>query len=173
MHVNNFRRFIVLMGLALTLLVGSFTAPALAQGVSAQLEAITIPVEQKASIPYLLPENFKVYVKGVSVINHPAPGYEQRVLPTVNQYMGDDGGYIACYSHNQKGSIYPVGGDIYVMGQIRLQGKYIGRVFEPKGYEGKDISAAQEFKSLCNRTFSSAQGGGWAGGDTGGWFGLA
>lgn len=32
MYMNNFRRFIVLMGLALTLLVGSFTAPAFAVG---------------------------------------------------------------------------------------------------------------------------------------------
>ena len=69
---------------------------------------------------YLLPENFKVYVKGESVINHPAPGYKERVLPTVNKYMGNDGGYIACYSRNQEGSIYSVGDGIYVMGQIRL-----------------------------------------------------
>jgi hypothetical protein len=87
--------------------------------------------------------------------------------PTVSKYMGNDGGYIACYSHNQEGSIYSIGGGIYVMGFIRLQGKYKGSIFEPKGYEGQDISAAQELKDLCNKTFPSAKGGGWAGGDTG------
>jgi hypothetical protein len=121
---------------------------------------------------YWLPEDFKVYVGNGSVVNWNADGYEEKVLPTVNKYEGSDGGYIACYSRNQEGSIYSVGDGIYVMGQIRVQGKYIGRIFHPIGYENKDISAAQEFKDLCNQTFPSAQGGGWAGGDTGGWFGI-
>jgi hypothetical protein len=121
---------------------------------------------------YWLPEDFKVYVGNGSVVNWNADGYEEKVLPTVNKYEGSDGGYIACYSRNQEGSIYSVGDGIYVMGQIRVQGKYIGRIFHPIGYENKDISAAQEFKHLCNQTFPSAQGGGWAGGDTGGWFGI-
>ncbi|WP_244329421.1 hypothetical protein [Tolypothrix sp. PCC 7910] len=122
---------------------------------------------------YLLPEDFRVYVsdEGV-VINWAAPGYTEKILPTVNKYTKRDGGYIACYSRNLEGSIYSVGDGIYVMGQIRLQGRYIGRIFHPKGYENKDISAAEEFKTLCNQTFPAARSGGWAGGDTGGWFGI-
>lgn len=121
---------------------------------------------------YFLPEDFKVYVSDQGVVNWPAPEYTEKILPTVNKYMKQDGGYIACYSRNEEGSIYSVGGGIYVMGQIRLQGRYIGRIFHPKGFENKDISAAQEFKDLCNQTFPTARGGGWAGGDTGGWFGI-
>ncbi|MBE8988042.1 MULTISPECIES: hypothetical protein [unclassified Nostoc] len=122
---------------------------------------------------YLLPEDFRVYVSDEgSVVNWAAPGYTEKILPTVNKYMLRDGGYIACYSRNEEGSIYSVGGGIYVMGQIRLQGRYIGRIFHPLGYEGKDISAAVEFKTLCNQTFAAARNGGWAGGDTGGWFGI-
>jgi hypothetical protein len=122
---------------------------------------------------YWLPLDFKVYVgTDDSVVNWNAPGYSERVLPTVNRYKGTDGGYIACYSRNKEGSIYSVGDGIFVMGQIRLQGKYIGKIFHPIGYEGKDISAAQEFKDLCNQTFPATQGAGWAGGDTGGWFGI-
>ena len=122
---------------------------------------------------YLLPENFKVYVAPEGgVVNWPAPGYEERVLPTVNEYSGDDGGYIACYSHNQEGSAYSVGDEIFVMGQIRLQGQYIRRIFHPKGYEGQDIKTAQKLKDLCNQTFPACKGDGWAGGDTGGWFGI-
>ncbi len=122
---------------------------------------------------YFLPEDFKVYVNAQgSIVNWPAPGYTEKVLTTVNKYTGEDGGYIACYSRHSEASIYSVGGGIYVMGQIRLQGRYIGRIFHPKGYEGKDISAAQEFKDLCNETFPTARSGGWAGGDTGGWFGI-
>jgi hypothetical protein len=120
-----------------------------------------------------LPEDFKVYV-GLNgdVINYPASGYEERILPTVNNYKGSDGGYIACYSHNQEGGIYSVGENIYVIGQIRLQGQYINRIFYPHGYENQDIGAIQEFKDLCNQTFPACKEGGWAGGDTGGWFGL-
>ncbi len=124
-------------------------------------------------INYWLPEDFKVYVKeDGSVTNWNTFGYQERLLPTINKYQGSDGGYIACYSRNQEGSIYSVGGGIYVMGQIRLQGKYIERIFHPIGYEGQDISIAQEFKDLCNQKFPASQNAGWAGGDTGGWFGM-
>jgi C1A family cysteine protease len=121
----------------------------------------------------MLPEDFKVYVgENGSVVNWPMPGYEERTLPTVNKYTESDGGYIACYSHNEEGSVYSVGNGIYVMGQIRLQGQYIGGIFHPTGSENQDISAVQELKDLCNQTFPACKGGGWAGGDSGGWFGL-
>ena len=120
-----------------------------------------------------LSEDFKVYIgTDGSVINWPAPGHEERILLTVNRYMGEDGGYIACYSHNKEGSSYSVGNNIYVMGQIRLQGKYIRWIFHPQGYENQNISATQEFKDLCNQIFPACKGDGWAGRDTGGWFGL-
>jgi hypothetical protein len=47
-------------------------------------------------------------------------------------------GAIACYSHNQEGSSYSVGGDIYVMGIIDgLRGRYIGRIFQPEDMKVK------------------------------------
>lgn len=122
---------------------------------------------------YLLPTDFKVYVDSSnSVISHPAPGYIEKVLPTVNKYTGDDGGYIAVYSRDEERSVYSVGDGIYVVGQIRLQGYYQGRIFQPKGYENQDISANQELKTLTKETFPGHKGGTWAGGDTGGWFGI-
>ncbi|MHC5723142.1 MAG: hypothetical protein ACYT04_36310 [Nostoc sp.] len=120
----------------------------------------------------ILPEDFRVYVGEAGVINHPVPGYQEKILPTVNRYQGKDGGYIAIYSHNSVSGVYSVGGGIYVIGQIRLKGKYIGRIFHPAGYEGQEISAAEEFKQLADETFESCQGDCWAGGDTGGWFGI-
>jgi hypothetical protein len=81
-------------------------------------------------------------------------------------------GAIACYSHSEVGSSYSVGQDIYVVGIVSdLVGRYIGRIFQPEGYEGKDISAEQTFKDLCNARFPSCKNGCWAGGDTGGFFG--
>ena len=86
-----------------------------------------------------LPENFKVYVKGESPISHPEPGYEEKELKTINLYKGKDGGYVGCYSHNRELGVCSVGSDIYLIGQIRLPGKYSGRIFVPKGCEGKEI----------------------------------
>ncbi len=122
-----------------------------------------------SDIEYLLPEDFKVYTKNNGVINWPAPGFKEVVLPTVNQYMGKDGGYVAFYTRNKKRGVYSVGGGIYVVGQIRLKGSYIGRIFHPHGYVNQDISAAEEFKEMGKKIFDVDC---WAGGDTGGWFGM-
>src|SRR5215210_580500 len=70
----------------------------------------------------MLPTDFEVYVKGDTVINHPAPGFEKRILPTINHYTGKDGGYVALYTLARAGSVYGVGDEIYVVGQLRVQG---------------------------------------------------
>ncbi|MDK3160117.1 WGR domain-containing protein [Kamptonema cortianum] len=125
----------------------------------------------REAIPYWLPEDFRVYINERGIVGNHAGGMrevEGRILPTVNQYRGVDGGYVAFYSRDPTKAVYSVGGGIYVVGQIRLKGRYKGRIFHPEGYENQDISAAQEFKELCFKTFGVQ---GWAGGDTGGWFG--
>jgi hypothetical protein len=122
---------------------------------------------------HFLPENFTVYLSGGQVINWNAPGTRPVVLPTTNLYREKDGGYVACYSRQEAESAYSVGGDIYVMGQVRLRGKYEGRIFQPRGYRGQDISALAKFKSICSANISACSDGTcWAGGDTGGWFGI-
>lgn len=130
-------------------------------------ELVTDP--KPISLPYWLPEDFCVYADGTGSVGTAGWGAEARILPTVNQYRGADGGYVAFYSRDPAKAVYSVGGGIYVIGQIRLQGRYIGRIFHPAGYEHQDISAATEFKELCRKTFGIE---GWAGGDTGGWFGI-
>lgn len=88
---------------------------------------------------------------------------------TINLYLGEDGGYIAIYSHNANKGIYSVGDGIYVIGMIRLKGSYVDGIFYPVGYgEGMDISKAEELKQLADHVFPSAcRGDCWAGGDTG------
>jgi len=121
----------------------------------------------------LLPENYSVYTSGGAVVNSYYPGLEKRTLGTVNSFRGAPGCYIACYSHNSEKAAYSVGGGMYVMGQIRVAGRYMRRVCNPDNYVNKDISAAQYFKDLCNNTFpEKCTTGCWAGGDTGGWFGI-
>lgn len=121
----------------------------------------------------LLPENYSVYTSGGQVVNRPYPGLGRQALPTVNSFRGAPGCYVACYSHSSEKAAYSVGGGIYVMGQVRVGGRYIKRVCHPENYVNKDISAEQYFKHLCNRTFPDrCTTGCWAGGDTGGWFGI-
>lgn len=122
----------------------------------------------------LLPEDaYSIYTDGTTVINHPEPGFTEKVLPTINLYKGAQGCYIACYSHQRENAIYSVDGNIYVLGQVRIAGKYNNRICEPTNYAGKDISGDAVFKTICTEKIKACEGSHcWAGGDTGGWFGI-
>lgn len=121
----------------------------------------------------LLPESFAIYTDGTTVINHPAPGFAEAFLPTNNLYKGTPGCYIACYSHQSEKAVYSVGDHVYVLGQVRIAGKYNGRICEPTNFAGKDISGDATFKTICNEKVPACEGNHcWAGGDTGGWFGV-
>lgn len=120
----------------------------------------------------LLPSPFPVYIiPNSGVINHPYPGAIKALLPTDNSYTESPGCYVACYSH--KSGIYSVTPTISVMGQVRVKGQYVSRVCQPDGYQEKDISTAQQFKLLCAKKITTCKETEcWAGGDTGGWFGI-
>lgn len=121
----------------------------------------------------ILPEFYAVYTEGTTVINHPEIGFEERTLPTTNLYKGTPGCYIVCYSHQKEGGAYAVGDDVYVMGQVRVAGKYKDRVCEPTNFAGKDITNDPTFIAICaEKVATCANNHCWAGGDTGGWFGL-
>jgi len=120
-----------------------------------------------------LPDNYPVYASEGRVVNNPVSGWTKRNLPTVSSFREYPGCYIACYSKKKEGAAYGVGGGIYTMGQLRVPGKYYGRVCHPTGYYDLDISASDIFKDKCNTTFPQiCDQGCWAGGDTGGWFGI-
>ncbi len=125
-------------------------------------------------IPYYLPEDFAVYTDGETLINwQPSPQYEEIKLPTFNFYQGDNGGYLAICTREQEMGVYSVGDGIYVMGQIRVEGHYEGRIFIPKGFNaGDDITQQIEFLQICEIYFPNMRGLMWVGGDTGGWFGI-
>lgn len=118
----------------------------------------------------LLPEDFKVYVGENSVINHPEDGYTEKTLPTFNHYKGKDGGYVAFYTREKEGSVYGVGDGIHVFGQIRMRGKYSGRIFYPTGYsEGSNITKDNQILDLCFQYMPEwKEKSVWLGGDTGG-----
>jgi len=120
----------------------------------------------------LLPSPFPVYViENYGVVNHPYPGAKEVFLPTDNTYKDSPGCYIACDSH--KPGVYSVSSDISVIGQIRVRGKYIIRTCQPEGYKNMDISKSDQLKQLCGVKFDVCNDKScWAGGDTGGWFGI-
>lgn len=120
----------------------------------------------------MLPDDFSIYTKDTIVINHPESGFEKKVLPTNNDYKNNPGCYIACYSRDKSNGIYSVGDNIYVHGQVRVAGTYKGRMCVPTGYETKDISTEDSFKVQCAKISTCSNNQCWAGGDTGGWFGI-
>jgi len=132
-----------------------------------------LPIDETTKPSCFLPEDFKVYTNGNVVVNWPYPGFDERTLRTVNHYEGQDGGYVAIYTRNQEKGIYSVGGGIYVIGQIRVQGEYVGRIFVPTGYQiGDDITRDREILKTCEEHFPGMGEDMWIGGDTGGWFGI-
>ena len=83
--------------------------------------------------------------------------------PPLHPNQGD----IICFSNNADGSNYFIGNNMWAMGRITLDGTYTpDGLFEPIGFAGKDISAEQKFKDLCNRRFAPCKNGCWAGGET-------
>lgn len=123
---------------------------------------------------YFLPEDFAVYTNGTTILNwQPNSSFEKKHLPTLNYYLGEDGGYVAIYTRDEDAGVYSVGGGIYVMGQIRVQGYYEGRIFIPTGYSyGDNITQDPELLAICAYYFPEKTGRMWIGGDTGGWFGI-
>jgi hypothetical protein len=100
-------------------------------------------------------------------------------LSTVNEFVGYPGCYIAAYSHQQQGSAYSVGSDIYVMGQVRVSGSYQQasdgiNICVPEGYTiDSDISAEKVLNQKFSETLSETcqNDSCWAGGDTAGFLG--
>ncbi len=129
-----------------------------------------------------LPEDFKVYVKDGVILNWPAPAFEEITLPTYNHYQGADGGDVALYVlRDPKHGLYSVGDEggstIYVMGQIRVQGYYDGRIFIPTDGDrpyalGDNITRDKKILGICQDYFPEVTSDYWIGGDTGGWFGI-
>ncbi len=109
-----------------------------------------------------------VCIIGATSPTSPPPEEYTPESTSTDLYQGEDGGYIACYCHCADTGLYTVGDGIYYIGQIRMQGYYDDNgIFQPKGYEGQDISAIDCFKFVCNMAFTGCCGGCWAGGDTG------
>lgn len=119
----------------------------------------------------LLPNPFPVYTNGNVVINHAYPGFVKKELPINNDYNKNPGCYMACYSHDGKNAVYAVSKNIFVLGMIRIPGKYSKRICIP------DITPKQNYQNyplptICNRSFKSCGNSCWVGGDTAGFYGI-
>lgn len=139
------------------------------KGLSPSGQMVTIPSPNKN----LLPNSFPVYSNGKVVINHRIPGFTEIKIPVDNSYDQNPGCYILCYSHQQKNSLYEASDDIYAHGMVRIAGKYDqNRMCHPTDAGNQDTSTMQEYQDLCNTKIKSCNGTCWAGGDTGGLYGM-
>lgn len=134
--------------------------------------AIDSSMLERSADKTILPSPYIVYfIENYGVVNHSYPGAEQKMLPTDNSYSGTPGCYLACYSHGQ--GIYPIDKNTQVMGQFRVEGSYVGRVCQPKGYGNNNLNNIELFKQLCAQKIGTCKTENcWAAGDTGGWFGI-
>lgn len=136
------------------------------KGLAPSGKMVLIPSPNKQ----LLPNQFPIYTNGKFVMNHPAPGFNKVELPINNQYQKNPGCYIMCYSRQP--GLYQVDKDIYAQGMVRVAGTYQNRICRPTDAGNADISAMQSYKDLCNQRIKNCHGDCWAGGDTGGWYGM-
>lgn len=131
----------------------------------------------------MLPTDFRVYVNGEGKILNwrPNDAFHEVTLPTFNHYTGEDGGYVALYTRDPELGLYGVGdeggSEIYVMGQVRIQGYYDGRIFIPtagdRPYQlGDNITRDRTILAICKEYFPDVTSDYWIGGDTGGWYGI-
>lgn len=80
---------------------------------------------------------------------------------------------VAIYTRDPEAGLYSVGDGIYVMGQVRVKGEYVDRIFVPEGYRlGDEITRDPKILETCEKYIPDMQNDFWIGGDTGGWFGI-
>lgn len=121
----------------------------------------------------ILPDQIKVYYNpNIGVSQKAYKGGTEKIIPTLNDFKETPGCYLSCFSRSSKDAIYPVDTNVYLMGQIRVQGHYTNGLCLPKGFESQDIRAAKEFKQKCEDAFPERceKESCWASGRTGGWF---
>ncbi len=143
-----------------------YTWPAMGEAVGDHYEKPDAPDYR------LLPDPFPVWTGNFGVINHGGAGGTERMLPTNNNDNAKPGCYVACYSGKKAGAVYGVAPNIFVHGQFRTKGHYENRICRPLRYEKADISRSEKFRVLCKQRVKTCGNDCWAGGDTGGWFGI-
>ena len=123
-------------------------------------------------VPHAVGYTYEMVLENVKLVSEDAGSsadQNRRKPPVFKPYTGADGGYVAIYTRDREHAVYSVGDGIYVPGLIRVQGRYIGRIFYPTGYDlGDDITQDSAILQLCDKYFPELKGNDWIGGDTGG-----
>ncbi|MCE2993357.1 MAG: hypothetical protein ACK5WS_04530 [Alphaproteobacteria bacterium] len=119
---------------------------------------------------YILPEETRMYLSESGDLAEVQidSSYREIVVPMINYYKGEGGCYLVCYSVDSDHSAYPLGNGNYVVGQIRMDGKYFGSKCVSKvavNFDAMDV--CHDFFS--NQCFANSC---WIGSETGAWFGL-
>lgn len=78
-------------------------------------------------------------------------------------YAGEPHCNLAVYSPNAQGSVAPSGDGTYIMGFLRVRGRYVKGIAQPEGFEGQDLRTVPWFQNMCNRYFPACRKQGWVG----------
>lgn len=142
------------------------------EAVSSDNQASTDSAKLKP-VKGMLPDEFKVYhSEKVGLSTKPFKGGQEKIIPTNNEYREQPGCYLACYSKNPKEAAYHVIDDTYMMGQIRVKGRYTNGMCVPTGYESKDARHSKDLMEQCEKAFPDKCTGAscWIETRTGNWF---
>lgn len=120
-----------------------------------------------------LPNRLVVYRNAEGLVqDKPAADFAPKIIPNINLFINTPACYIACYSTNPDKGAYSVSPDAYLVGQIRVEGSYQGKVCYPKDITQPIFSNEKRLTELCSKAFKCIGNSCWAGGTTGQWFGL-
>jgi hypothetical protein len=102
----------------------------------------------------MLPDQFKVYYNDkMGFSTKSFKGSQEKIIPTNNEYREQPGCYLACVSKSSKDAAFHVLDNVYMMGQMRVKGRYMNGMCIPAGYESKDARNSKELKDQCQKAF--------------------
>lgn len=141
----------------------------------ALLGGVLITTQTQATTPSktILADDFKVYhSEKVGLATKNFKGATEATVPTDNEYKENPGCYIACYSKSATDAAYKLYDKTYMMGQIRVPGRYTNGFCMPKGFEHKDVRKSKELRESCEKSFPTKceKESCWADPHTSNWF---
>lgn len=113
----------------------------------------------------------RLYTDGFAASYLAVPGFATVDMPVRDATDGAAGCYIACSTHERRGSIYAPDPNTYVVGAVLIMGNYQNGVCHPGGQEHVDLASDSRLSELCALAMPKAcdRRRCFANGDTGTW----
>lgn len=137
----------------------------------AQQGAAPAPGGAKATSQNATPSALRLYTDGYAASYLPVPGFKPVEMPVRDASEGAPSCYIACATHDKRGSLYAPDANTFVVGAVRVMGNYQDGQCRPGGIERGDLAADSRLSELCGVAIPAVCEGKrcFASGDTGHW----